>query len=119
MTFLSSRVDILNGPATAKNYAFLISPTYEKRLKNLQRKRGKTIVREKKKKMWKPCKATIFHTGKQRNGKFQVKKKNGKREGEEMEGKKKKKTLKMVKSASEWKLTWEVQGLYFVSKINQ
>lgn len=33
--------------------------------------------------------------------------------------KKKKKTLKMVKSASEWKLTWEVQGLYFVSKINQ
>ena len=32
---------------------------------------------------------------------------------------KKKKTLKMVKSASEWKLTWEVQGLYFVSKINQ
>ena len=50
MTFLSSRVDILNGPATAKNYAFLISPTYEKRLKNLRRKRGKTIVREKKKK---------------------------------------------------------------------
>lgn len=48
-----------------------------------------------------------------------MKKKNGKREGEEMEGKKKKKTLKMVKSASEWKLTWEVQGLYFVSKINQ
>lgn len=48
-----------------------------------------------------------------------MKKKKWKARGRGKRRKKKKKTLKMVKSASEWKLTWEVQGLYFVSKINQ